>query len=67
MAKRLTKRCKCKYEYYIRDGETLCDSCLLEKFGLGLSKKVYSVSEDYNFDYYEEEDVVKALRKASGL
>ena len=65
--KRWTKQCKCKMKYYIRDSETMCDSCLLREFGLGFSRKNYSVSEEYDFDYYDEADVVKALRKASGL
>lgn len=64
MAKRRTKMCTCKHDFYIEDSETLCDYCLVEKFGLGSAHPSELVG---GADYYEEADVIKALRKASGL
>ncbi|GAH27673.1 unnamed protein product [marine sediment metagenome] len=42
----------------------------MKKYGLEFKKKAYrgvaNILPYDDFDYYEEEDVVKALRKASG-
>jgi len=62
-------------KYCIRDGcnvlskgsMLLCDSCLLKKFGLKEKKYNHDYFGGGGFDYYYEEDVVKALRMASGL
>jgi len=66
MAKRTTRTKNCqKCEGYIEDAETLCEFHLLEKLGLGLARVSFDI--DSMCGYYSEEDVVKALRKASGL
>ncbi len=58
-------KCSCGNYFKGEKGE-LCDVCLLRKYGLELKRHNYSVNEEYDFDYYKEEDVIKALRKASG-
>ena len=50
---------KCVYGNFIPDNYVLCDSCLLNKYGL-LSKRR---GDDYG-EIYDEEDVVDALRRA---
>jgi len=57
---------KCNCGCYFEGNGILCGNCLLKKYGLEFKRQCYAVSEEYDFDYYEEEDVVKALRKASG-
>jgi len=61
---------KCGCGYYFEGRGTLCDNCLLKKYGLEFKKKAYrgvaNVPPYDDFDYYKKEDVVKALRKASG-
>ena len=49
--------------YFVGAG-SLCDYCLLKKYGLELKRKTYCVSEEYDFSYYEEVDIIKALRIA---
>jgi hypothetical protein len=62
-----TKRCKGKAcnGSYLAQNTKFCDWCLLKKFNLEGqydSEDVWSISTLYN-----EEDVVAALRKATGL
>ena len=60
---RVAKRCAC-LSFFDGNG-SLCDNCLLLKYGLGLKRRSFG-EHDLAPDGYLEEDVVKALRLASG-
>lgn len=57
------KKCKNfkKCHTYTETHYTLCNWCLLKKYGLHLKRHSFS---EYGGNYFEEEDVVRALRKA---
>ncbi len=60
---RVAKRCAC-LNFFEGKG-SLCDNCLLLRYGLRLKRKSFG-EHDLAPDGYLEEDVIKALRLASG-
>ena len=59
---RVAKRCAC-LSFFDGNG-SLCDNCLLLKYGLGSKRRSFG-EHDLAPDGYLEEDVIKALRLAS--
>lgn len=53
---------------FVADNETLCNACLLNRYGVFGSSVPNVALDPYSMNnYYEEDTVVSALRMATGL